>query len=137
MTDKRSGHCLCGAISYEVAWPPAAVMACHCKDCQRQAGTVLSVIAAVPLDSVSVTGSLKTYVSHGETGGEVLRRFCGDCGSPIMSEIPREPFMGMAYLKAGTLDNTDDLAPSAHLWTSSAQHWFPFPEGCVKIDKQG
>jgi hypothetical protein len=97
---------------------------------------VLSIIAAVPRDAVKITGTLKTFDGHGETGGVVHRRFCGDCGSPIMSEIPREPSLGVAYIKAGTLDDTSGLAPAAHIWASSAQEWFPFPEGAVKVDKQ-
>jgi hypothetical protein len=136
MSETRSGGCLCGAIRYEISWPPTAVVACHCKDCQRQAGSAVSIIAAVPRDSVKITGTLKTFDGTSEKGEVLYRRFCGDCGSPIMSEIPRAPSLGVAYIKTGTLDDTSDLAPAAHLWASSAQHWFPFPDGAVKIDKQ-
>jgi hypothetical protein len=135
-SETRSGGCLCGAIRYEIPWPPAAIVACHCKDCQRQAGTVMSVIAAVPRDAVKVTGTLKTFDGQSETGDVVYRRFCGDCGSPIMSEIPRGQSVGLAYIKAGTLDDNSGLLPAAHVWASSAQDWFPFPDGAVKIDKQ-
>ena len=34
-----TGKCLCGAISYSVENPPALTGVCHCKNCQRQAGS--------------------------------------------------------------------------------------------------
>ena len=45
MSEKRSGGCLCGAVRYEASWPPIATAVCHCKNCQKQAGSALSVIA--------------------------------------------------------------------------------------------
>lgn len=136
MAETRTGKCLCGAVSYSVIWPPAMTMACHCKDCQRQAGTILSVISAFPMESVTINGTLKTFHGTGESGGTVLRKFCGECGSPVLSEIPQAQFASMYFIKAGTLDDTSGVTPSAHLWTSSAQDWFPFPEGAVKVEKQ-
>jgi hypothetical protein len=136
MAETRSGGCLCGAIRYEVTWPPAATVICHCKDCQRQAGSAMSIIAAVPRDALTITGELTTYQGTGESGGPVFRRFCGTCGSPIISEIPGPQTEGMAYIKAGTLDDTSGLTPSAHIWASSAQDWFPIPKGAVRVEKQ-
>lgn len=112
------------------------MIACHCKDCQRQAGSVLSTIAAFPKDSVTISGEPKVFHGKGESGRTVLRKFCGDCGSPILSEIPQDSFADMYFVKAGTLDDTSGLTPAAHLWTASAQDWFPFPEGAAKIGKQ-
>ncbi len=36
---KLSGKCLCGRLTYSADAEPALVCVCHCKDCQRQAGT--------------------------------------------------------------------------------------------------
>ncbi len=135
MTETRSGGCLCGAVRYQVAWPPAAQVVCHCKDCQRQAGTAFSIIVGVPRDSMTITGALKTFNGTGDSGGTVYRHFCGECGSPILSEIPGGAFEGQAFIKAGTLDDTSDLAPAVHVWTDSAQPWLVIPEGVINVAK--
>lgn len=136
MAETRSGGCLCGAVRYEVAWPPLSVMACHCTHCQKQSGSALSTIAMVPRDAVKVTGELTDYHDSGESGGAVVRRFCGTCGSPVLTDIPQEQLKGFLFIKTGTLDDTAGVSPASHLWTRSAQGWFVFPEGAVKVEKQ-
>jgi len=43
-----TGSCLCGAIRYEIDNAPALTGVCHCKNCQRQAGSACSTLAGVP-----------------------------------------------------------------------------------------
>ncbi len=33
------GGCLCGAVRYSVSAEPAMQAVCHCRNCQRQAGS--------------------------------------------------------------------------------------------------
>ena len=40
----RTGHCLCGAISYTYDGESEAVVLCHCGDCQRHTGSAFSVM---------------------------------------------------------------------------------------------
>jgi hypothetical protein len=136
MSDTRSGGCLCGAVRYEARWPPLMVATCSCKNCQKQAGSALSIIAVLPRDGLSVTGELTTYNDHGETGNDVLRRFCGRCGSPVITDTPAAAEQGIIFIKAGTLDEASDLAPSVHYWTCSAQGWVVFPQSGERLAKQ-
>jgi hypothetical protein len=137
MTDeRREGGCLCGAIRYSVAWPPMQIATCSCRNCQKQAGSALSVLALVSQSSLELNGMLSVYEDKGDSGGSVFRKFCGDCGSPVLSEVPGMPEQGIAILKAGTLDNSSDLQPSLHYWTSSSPSWVVFPEGGEKLEKQ-
>lgn len=134
MSETRSGGCLCGAVRYTIAWPPAGVMACHCTHCQKQSGSALSTIAMVQRDAVQLAGTLTTYEDQGESGGTVYRKFCGRCGSPVISDIPGFP--AMLFVKTGTLDDTSGAAPGTHLWTDSAQAWFAFPADAQRIARQ-
>ena len=45
---KIVGGCLCGKVRYASTADPVMTAVCHCKDCQKQAGTAFSVIVAVP-----------------------------------------------------------------------------------------
>ena len=117
-----SGGCLCGKIRYTVSAEPTVCVTCHCKNCQRQAGTALSIIVGVPEDSVDSTGELKTYNDTGDSGATVRRQFCGDCGSPVFTRLEQP---GMIFIKAGSLDDTSQLKPAFHCYTKSKQDWVP------------
>jgi hypothetical protein len=136
MSEIRSGGCLCGAVRYEATWPPVATAICHCKNCQKQAGSALSVIAVMPRDGLTITGNLSLFEDKGESGLPVWRRFCGSCGSPVTSDTPGAQEQGIIFLKAGTLDDATDLAPTLHYWKSSAQGWFRFADDDVCLEKQ-
>lgn len=127
----RTGGCLCGAVRYEVDWPPQALVTCHCTNCQKQAGSALSVVAVLARDGLRVDGELNTYEDRGTSGQPVWRRFCPRCGSPVITDTPAVTQQGLIFLKAGTLDETADLVPTLHYWTRSAQGWFPFNSGMI------
>ena len=83
-----TGRCLCGAVSYELAGDLIATAVCHCDHCQRQSGGAFSVNLVAHESQLTVHGDLATYDDPGtDPSGtvHVLRRFCGTCGSPIVS----------------------------------------------------
>src|SRR5665213_1843471 len=85
------GGCRCGAVRYEVSAEPIAVMDCHCRDCQYASGGSHTTAVVVPGGSFKLTkGTPKRFTVTGDTGKEVTRSFCGDCGSPLFSE-PQSP----------------------------------------------
>ena len=134
--DVRDGGCLCGAVRYRAIWPPIVVATCHCVHCQKQAGSALSVIAILKRENLDVQGALSTYHDTGESGSAVYRKFCGKCGSPVITETPAAQEGGLIFIKAGTLDDTSDLAPTRHYWTKSAQDWFAFPADGERLEAQ-
>jgi hypothetical protein len=136
MSETRAGGCLCGAVRYTTAWPPIAVATCQCANCQKQAGSAISIIALVPAAGLEVAGELTAYEDHGDSGGTVFRKFCGTCGSPVISDIPGMEAQGIRVLKAGTLDDRSGLNPQMHYWTESGQDWMVLPEGGVKLATQ-
>lgn len=125
MGETRTGGCLCGAVRYSFTGEPLMQAVCHCKNCQRQAGSGWSMLIALPVDAVKIEGEVSTYVDHGDSGGEVRRQFCPTCGSPLFSRVPAQP--GMIFIKAGTLDDTTGFAPTLQFWTRSKQTWIDIP----------
>ena len=100
---------------------PVLTAICHCKDCQKQTGTSFSVIIGMPSLTLSVKGTLKTFVHTGDGDKPVHRNFCLDCGSPITSNTDARP--GLSFIKAGTLDDASWLEPTVEIWCGSAQPW--------------
>lgn len=133
---RRTGGCLCGAVRYEVEWPPQALVVCHCKDCQKQAGTTFSLVGVSRREGLKVSGDLATFTHPGSSGQPVNRRFCGDCGSPVLTDTGAARAQGIIFFKAGTLDDTAGLAPTVHFWTASAQDWFAIPPGVKCLETQ-
>lgn len=116
-----TGGCLCGKVRYSFEGDPLLCVTCHCKNCQRQAGSALSVIIGVSENAVAHEGELTTYNDSGDTGATVLRQFCGTCGSPVFTRVETPP--GVMFIKAGTLDDTSILKPTFHCYTKSKQDW--------------
>jgi hypothetical protein len=121
-----NGGCLCGKVRYSFEGDPLLCVTCHCKNCQRQAGSALSVIIGVPEAAVSYEGEVTTYNDTGDTGATVRRQFCGTCGSPVFTRVETPP--GMMFIKAGTLDDTSTLKPAFHCYTKSKQDWVDLGE---------
>ena len=59
------------------------------------------------------------------------RKFCGQCGSPIMSDVEAIP--NMDFLKAGTLDDTSWLKPEVQFWCDSAQSWLKLDDDIAQM----
>jgi len=118
-----TGQCLCGAVTYTIAEEPRFTALCHCVNCQRAEGGAFSVNLITKRDNVEITGELTTFEDRGESGDAVYvyRRFCGTCGSPIISEMV-EP-EGRVAIKAGTLDDTSGLEPGGAFWADHKQPW--------------
>ncbi|MCY1079340.1 GFA family protein [Archangium lansingense] len=117
-----TGGCACGAIRYESSAAPLAVLNCHCRDCQRSSGTGFTTVAIVPTDSLRLLqGTPKRHLSTAESGNEVRREFCAECGTPLFAGggIPAQ----FIAIKVGSLDDPSWCAPMLDIWTQSAQPW--------------
>src|ERR1051326_3011653 len=87
MTDTRTGGGLCGAGRYKREGKPVFSLQCHCRDCQRSSGTAYIAAIRVPAAGFRITqGAPKRYVGTAASGNEIIRAFCGDCGSPPWGE---------------------------------------------------
>ena len=132
---KIRGGCLCGAIRYSSDVEPVMTAICHCADCQLQGGSAFSIIVGIPKNSLVFEkgDSLHEYVASGESGREVRRRFCSNCGSPILSLVQAAP--DLCIIKAGTLDDKSELNPTTEFWCNSAQPWLELNNDTKKYDE--
>ena len=128
----RTGGCLCGAVRYEVSGEPLFQFACHCHACQRTSGGAPTFGLIVPKSAVTVTkGQARTFWAEGDSGNRVGRQFCGECGSPLFSEIAASP--EILGIKVGGLDDSSDFRVQADIWTESAPPWHQFEAGAPQM----
>jgi hypothetical protein len=124
---KMSGQCLCGKLTYSADAEPALVCVCHCKDCQRQAGTAFATLVIIPKETFRLNGESRTYTQPGGSGQLMKRHFCPQCGSPVAIDADAVP--DMVLLAAGTLDDTSFVKPTRNIFCASAQPWVPITQG--------
>ena len=128
-----TGGCLCGQVRYTADADPMFTGVCHCKDCQKQSGGAFNIVVAVPAASLQMQGSPRSYAKSGDSGKQVVAKFCPNCGTTITSEPELMP--GASILRAGTLDDTSWLKPTMEIYCDSKQDWVALGGGLQSFPK--
>lgn len=134
MEQLRKGGCLCGAIKYEISGEPITCYTCHCQDCQTRSGSAFAVRIIVPDDSVRIVEGRPTEWLEDRGDRQLVTQLCSKCGTNLWQGLSHMP--GVAFMNAGTLEQTSWLKPFAHFWTQSAQPWVQFDESSEKFATQ-
>lgn len=114
----RTGHCLCGAVSFSYQGPENWIGHCHCESCRRATSAPFTTFVGVPRSAVEFTGAArKTYRSS----PGVRRSFCGTCGSPIAYESDR--WSEEIHFYACCLTDPAAVAPQFHVHTGQQLPW--------------
>ena len=109
-SQKHTGSCLCGAVSYETTGPLRPVSLCHCIQCRKTTGHFLAA-TSVSHGNFQLTrqDGLKWYVSS----PTAKRGFCSQCGSTLFWQSNKRNEISIA---AGTLDGATGLAVGRHIF---------------------
>lgn len=128
------GACQCGGVSYELLKPPAMVVACHCKECQKLSTSAFSITAMINADDIRFSGEMRDWQRKADSGNVSAAKFCPTCGNRIYHYNPADP--QKLKLKPSNLSDTRLIQPTAHIWVSEKQDWFEIPPGVKVVDKQ-
>ena len=60
---EMSGGCLCGQVRYSAHADPAMVAVCHCKHCQKQAGTAFAIVMGIRNRRYQSRGDLRPFMT--------------------------------------------------------------------------
>src|SRR3546814_7814310 len=100
---------------------------CHCRDCQKQSGSAFGMSLILPRRALALEqGELAVWSHRSARGSAKHAHFCPLCGGRIVNDAGAASLL--VSVKAGTLDETADLRPAAHLWTKRAQRWLRLSE---------
>jgi len=128
MTDHLEGGCACGAVRYRLTTPPMFVHCCHCRDCQRQAGSAFAINALIEADRVVLlSGTTTPNAMPTDSGRPHHIHRCTTCATAIWSEYSGGP--KLRFMRAATLDDPAALAPDVHIYTRSKLPWVTLPAG--------
>jgi hypothetical protein len=120
-----TGHCLCGAVRFEVTEQPLRAGYCHCTRCQRRTGTAAAVSAFLAPGSLRVVAGAEHVRSWRPPDG-FAKCFCGLCGGALWS---RDPDREERYaVRLGAFDGDPGIRPSYHQFVAYAAPWEPLPD---------
>jgi hypothetical protein len=123
----RTGHCLCGAVSFAYDGPENWRGYCHCDSCRRATGSPVTAFMGVPHGHWRWTGA--EPVAYASSPG-VTRRFCPTCGSPVSYQSLDQP--DEIHFYAALLDDPADFAPDAHFHYDEHLPWLQITDGLKK-----
>ena len=121
------GGCDCRAVRYRLVTAPLFVHCCHCRWCQRESGSAFALNAMIETDRVQNLGIapdlVHTPAASGQ-GQQIAR--CPHCRVAVWSHYAGSGPI-TAFVRVGTLDDPDRLAPDVHIFTASRQPWVLLP----------
>ena len=128
MTETIVGGCRCGRVRYRAVLEKLPnVYACHCRDCQTWSGSAFSVQFVLPEGQLEVAGEPQLYErTSAESGRTSYQRGCPVCFTRVYNTNSARP--GLAVVRAGTLDRSDELRLVAHIWTKRKMGGIAIPD---------
>ena len=115
------GGCLCGAVRYTLAEPPALAEYCHCSMCRKAHGGAFSVNAVVPAATLVIVQG-EDALSEFASSTRRRKRFCARCGSQLF--IRRTDNDAIVVVTLGSLDDAAAIpAPARHVFVDSKAPW--------------
>lgn len=129
-----TGGCLCQAVRYSISAEPIVVRECWCRVCQYLGAGSSAVNVCFPCAAVRVEGTLTDYRSVADSGTVMHRSFCPTCGTPVFSAAESRPHL--VFVRAGTLDDPQQVRPAMAIWTASAPRWACIDPGIPHVAGQ-
>lgn len=125
-----AGRCLCGEIRYRVTGTPRVVTHCHCRNCRRSSGAPFLTWAEFRAENFVVTRGTPT--SHHD-GKEVVRRFCGTCGTQLTYQ--RQTETEIVDVTVGSMEDPEAVVPTDHIWTCRRVSWIRISDDLPGYDR--
>ncbi|WOH36353.1 GFA family protein [Thalassotalea fonticola] len=130
-----TGQCQCGAIHYQIKGELLATLMCYCTECHKVSAGYGTMTVLIDQHDFHLTkGALKVWQRSSDSGNINRAYFCGDCGNRIYHQNPNKP--DIIRLKTGTLANSANYTPKAHLWLKSAPDWVLIPKNTLTFQTQ-
>src|SRR5215831_3269631 len=109
----RNATCSCGQLHLVIEGEASRISMCHCLECQRRTGAVISNQARFRREQVTFTGKAMVWKRTAESGNALTFHFCPTCGSTVYWES--EGFPGYVAVAIGNFADPNFPAPTMGL----------------------
>jgi hypothetical protein len=136
-TTTRRAACNCGQLNLTIEGEPARISMCHCLQCQRRTGAVISNQARFAREQITVAGQATEWVRSSDSGNALTFRFCPVCGSTVY--WTGESFPGLVAVAIGTFADPTFPPPTIAVWEEARHPWVELPPDTPpkRVPKQG
>lgn len=114
---KLSGKCLCGKISFSADTDIKLMANCHCSDCRAATGAAYGTLLFIAEDAFKVSGTPKVFRHKADSGADMEKHFCPDCGSQLFGRNSKRA--GVVSLRAGAVEQRELVKPTVNVYLSS------------------
>jgi hypothetical protein len=121
----RRAACSCGQLSLTIQGEPVRISMCHCFECQRRTGAVISNQARFPRERVAVAGTATDWTRSSDSGNALTFRFCPVCGSTVY--WTNEGFPDLIAVAIGTFADPTFPPPTVSVWEDCRHPWVAPP----------
>lgn len=132
---RLTGGCQCGAVRYALHAAPTDPHICHCRMCQKAAGSFFMPLAGVPRDRFELTRGLLAIFRSSDP---VERGFCSACGTPLTFSYRDSDRISVTL---GSLDDPTAIPPRAQYGIEARMPWFAelagLPGSTTEADTSG
>lgn len=116
----HQGHCLCGAVSFNITQQITDIVKCHCSECRRVQGSAFATNGNVRAANFTFIRGENNLTEFKESANK-SRFFCTTCGSPILAKLISAP--DFVRVRLGTI-STDIVEPiEKHIFVGSKANW--------------
>jgi hypothetical protein len=129
-----SGRCACGAVALRIDAQPLATRQCWCRQCQTIAAGSATNNAIFKSDDVQIDGALGAATWTAASGNTLTFHFCPACGTQVYGQSSAR--MHLKTVRFGVIDQPNDLAPQAVIWTDDAPAWAVFDPKLERFARQ-
>ena len=112
-----SGKCLCGNIAFTADTDIQFTANCHCADCRAATGAAYGTLLFVDEAALEITGAPKVFTHVADSGANMEKFFCPDCGSQMFGRNSNRP--NTMSVRAGVVDQTALVKPGVNVYLSS------------------
>lgn len=112
------GGCLCDSVRFRVSGAASQRCYCHCRSCRLASGAPFVAWTTFRADGFRL---LRGVLAEHRSSREVLRGFCGACGTAITYRNDARP--EEIDVTLATIDDSSSLAPEYHIWVAHKLPW--------------
>jgi hypothetical protein len=121
----RHAACSCGQLHLTVAGEAVRIAMCHCLECQRRTGAVISNQARFNRAQITFAGKATEWTRKAESGNVLTYSFCPVCGSTVYWE--NTGFPDLIAIAIGTFADPSFPPPTLSVWEECRHPWMPAP----------
>ena len=120
-TTQAAGHCICGAVKFEIDIPARWAWHDHSEASRRAQGSACVTYVGSYKSRFRILKGSENITRFDDKPGRGVRSFCAKCGTPLSYERTHAP--EMTNIPRALFDARTGREPRYHLYLEQAPEW--------------